>query len=157
MKQQQMSKDEMLSMMDSMESTQLDVLSVSRPPGWLSLFYSVMVGVISMSLVLSSNNSLWTFISIVSIMVFFIALGLWGLRLYVLGIKLKMLSATVLGKVATLLISMLFTLVILIAKTLFIGGYTWLPAIAGLINFSASLYLFLVYLHRHNGYKGNAI
>ena len=142
----QITVDEAKSTLESLEGIKRSAVLFARPPVWLNVFISLLVGVATISTALSSNNSLWTFLAILSAIAVVLTVLFVGFRLRMRGMTPKSVPLTLAGKIFSVGVGIVIALAMLGAKEFYAGGIEWAPYAAGAINSVASSFLLHSYL-----------
>lgn len=144
------------SALKSLEGIRKSAFLFSRPPLWINAIISLLVGVATFSTALSSNNSLWTFIAILSAMAVVLSVVFWGFRLRMLGMKLESAPPTLAGKIFSVTAGIVIAFAMMGAKVLYAGGTAWAPYAAAVINCLACSFLLHSYLPNEWVAKGSS-
>ncbi len=134
------------SVLKSLEGIERIVFLLSRPPLWLNVIISLLVGVATISTAFSSNSSLWTFVAILSAIAVVLTGLFWGFRLRMWGMTPKSIPPTLAGKISSVGVGIVIALAMLGAKEFYADGIAWSPYIAGAINSIACSFLLHSYL-----------
>ena len=82
----EISTDEAIAALETLESIKRKSIKSFRPPLWLNLLISLFLGIESFAAPQSSGNSLWTFIMLVSTAALILSMALWFIMLRQRGV-----------------------------------------------------------------------
>ena len=127
------------------ESSQKDSITSFRPTLSVILIAAALFGFMTTSASYSSGNSLWSFITIVSTVLFISVMAYRYVSLRLDGKKLKLKPNGMKGGLFVSIELLILTVVAIGSMELYKSGEEWIPIIGGLINATivvVSLYYF---------------
>jgi hypothetical protein len=119
--------------LESVNNTKQKALALFRPPFWLNILFSLLSGFAAMATILSSHNSEWSFLSLVSAIGLVLAFILWGVYLRVSGCRSKNLLIHSRNRFLNIGLAILIAFTILGFKELYNKGFTFAPYVTALI------------------------
>ena len=127
-----------------------------KPPLWLTLIMSLLLGTATLSAGLGADNQLWEITNAVSTIACSISLIVWFLVLRIRGLSVKVIGVNM-AKQKVLAISLLLIGCLMPASRVFYTlGFTWFPYAAGVLNLlllPLSLYFFTTIQWKTKGEK----
>ncbi len=129
--------------LEILECTKRNSIKSFRPPLWLNFLVSLFLGIETFAAPLSSGNSRWTFILLVSTAALLLSMTFWFIRLRQIGIKPKLVPVSIKDKIFSLVQGVLVAFLIMGSIELYKMGFIWVPYVAGPLN--AMLMAYLLY------------
>ncbi len=153
----QITTDAARSALESLEVAKKITIDSMRPPLWLTLISSLLLGIQTLAFGLSNDSILWHNIEIVSSIAFWLYIISWVVTLRIKGISVKFIGVNIAKKV---IVSMLLIFSLYMASLAFYNsiGLTWFPYVAGILNtlisaLSVHFYLRLNGKQKENNYE----
>ncbi|TQV87237.1 hypothetical protein [Aliikangiella coralliicola] len=135
------SVDEARAALESLEDTHRKAILFFRPPLWLNLLAASMFGMLTMSYALMSHDNNWVLGLDLSLAGFLLSVAFMFYSYRLLGIKMKIVPASLSGKIFQAVQAVIYSAIIFGARELYLDGMAWTPYVAAVLNAGTFGYL----------------
>lgn len=127
----QISTEEAVAALETLENTKRKLIISFRPPLWLNFLISLFVGMTVFAGTQSSGNSIWTFITILSIAATLISIFSWYIVVRLRGVKENFVPVGFKNTIFHIARTILAALVAFGLIALYKAGFLWIPYVFG--------------------------
>lgn len=127
--------------LDSIAAANRVAFESVSPPFWLRIMLALLIGALTIFSAWSSGSGLWTLVMLVTLVLIMLTFVSFYWVLCSKGIKLLINPNNTTDKVISLVGSFVSACLLMISIELYRNGYTWVPYVAAVFNFTLVLYL----------------